>query len=66
MKQKCELERDVLIMQLSIASYAPQEFAYLRMKEPGYTASLLGEVINIMKCQPVEVIIRKTDRCYNE
>ena len=65
-KQKCELERDVLVMQLSIASYAPQEFAYLRMKEPGYTATLLGEVINIMKCQPVEVTIRKTDRCYNE
>lgn len=48
MDHKCELEREVLFTQLSIATYAPQEFAYLRMKEPGYTANVMGELINIM------------------
>lgn len=64
--QKCELERDVLQTQLSMASIAPDEFAYLRMKSPGYTAQILGEVIHIIKCQAVEVSNRATDKCFSE
>lgn len=64
--KKCELERDVLQTQISIASHHPAEFAYMRMKEPGYTAVPRGEIIYMVKCQPVEVTIRKVDRCFLE
>lgn len=64
--KKCELERDVLKMQLAVAHHHPAEFAFMRMKRLGYTAISRGEVIYIIKCQPVEVTIRKTTRCFNE
>lgn len=64
--KKCELERDVLQTQISIASHHPAEFAYMRMKEPGYTAVPRGELIYMIKCQPVEVTIRKVERCFLE
>lgn len=63
---KCELERDVLQTQLSLAEHSPNEFAYLRMKSPGYMAQLMGESITIVKCQAVEVIVRHTSTCFNE
>lgn len=65
-RQKCELERELLQTQLSIADISPSEFAYLRMKSPGYMAYITGEVINIVQCQQVEVSFRQTTRCYNE
>lgn len=52
---------------MSIASLSPIEFAYVHTKEPGYTATAMGEVINLIKCQPVEVKIRNVlTQCYNE
>lgn len=65
-RHKCELEREVLQTQLSIAEYSPNEFAFLRMKSPGYMAQIMGETITIIKCQPVEVIVRPTITCFNE
>lgn len=64
--KKCELERDVIQMQLAVAHHHPSEFAMMRMKEHGYTAIPRGEVIYIIKCQAVEVTIRETPRCFNE
>lgn len=66
MLQKCELERQLLYSQLSIARIAPIEFAYMREKQPGYTALTEGEVIYMFKCQPVEVAVRKTTKCFDE
>lgn len=67
LRQKCELERDVLLTQLSLAHIAPTEFAYLYTKEPGYTANVMGEVISLIKCQAVETEIRPvSDQCYHE
>ena len=65
-KKRCEIERDVLQTQLTMAHYHPSEFALIRMKEPGYTAVPRGEIIYLIKCQPVEISVRKTDRCFLE
>lgn len=36
------------------------------MKGPGYMAVTTGEAIEIIKCIPVDVIVRKTEECYTE
>jgi len=36
------------------------------MKGPGYMAVAAGEAIHVIKCIPVNVIIRKTNECYLE
>lgn len=63
---QCRIEKSLLSTQLSIASIAPSEFAYLRMNKPGYTAMLAGEVIYLVKCQAVSVTKVRTDNCFLE
>lgn len=64
--QKCELERQVITNALSFATLQPDEFAYRLMKGPGYMAVTTGEAVQIIKCIPVEVMVRKTEECYAE
>lgn len=66
MEQKCALEKQILQNALSLASIAPDEMAFRIMKSPGYTAVLMGEVMHLVKCVPVECKVRHTERCYNE
>lgn len=66
MQQKCELERQVITNVLSFATLQPDEFAYRLMKGPGYMAVTTGEAIQVIKCIPVEVTVRKAETCYTE
>jgi len=66
--QKCELERQVItaVNALSFATFQKDKFAYRLMKGPGYMAITTGEAVQIIKCIPVEVMVRKTEECYTE
>lgn len=64
--KKCELERQVLENTISLAFNQPDLFAYHLMKGLGYTAIIAGEVAHIIKCIPVDVMIRSTNTCYQE
>jgi hypothetical protein len=64
--QRCQLENYVLQNLLTLAFVNPNDFAYIYMKSPGYTAQVLGEVIHIIKCQPIDVKLRDTDVCFKE
>lgn len=66
MKHRCELEQKVLRNSLSIASMSPDNFAYDFTQQPGHTSVLAGEVIYIIKCQPIVLKVRKVDDCYIE
>lgn len=66
LKQRCELEKEVLQNTLSLATLTPDEFAFRLMKHPGYMAVNAGEAMHIVKCIPVEVVLRKTKECYLE
>ena len=64
--QRCMTERKTLTTLLELAGVSPSEFAYAYTEEPGYTANVVGEVIHLVQCHPVEVTIRRTGRCYSE
>jgi len=66
LKQRCDLERQVMKNALSLAIQSPDDFAYQIMKGPGYMATLSGEVVHITKCTPVEVKIQHTQECYQQ
>ncbi|XP_071576447.1 uncharacterized protein, partial [Temnothorax nylanderi] len=66
MQQRCELERQVITNTLSFATLQPDEFAYRLMKGPGYMAVTAGEAVHVIKCIPVEALVRKTEACYTE
>lgn len=66
MQQRCELEREVIKNTLSFATLQPDEFAYRLMKGPGYMAVTAGEAIHVVKCIPVDVLVRKTKECFIE
>lgn len=65
-KQRCELETQVLRHALTLATLSPDEFAYNLAKEPGHMAIIAGEVVHIVKCIPINVRIRETPNCYAE
>lgn len=65
-KHTCQLERHILQTKLFIAQYDANEFASHVMQEPGYTGTVVGEVIYISKCLPVLVEVRKTHKCYKQ
>ena len=64
MLQRCTLEQEVFKNTLTLATQAPDDFAFLLMKGPGYMSVFAGEVAHIIPCIPVEVNFRKTDECY--
>lgn len=64
--RRCTAERQSLATLLSLAIINPVEFAYAYTNQAGYTAALMGETVHIAQCLPVEVSLRKTDRCYQE
>ena len=64
--QKCNLERQTIKNSLSIATQAPDEFAFDLMKGPGYMAVVAGEVVHIIKCVPVSVKMEHGKTCYAE
>ena len=64
--QKCNLEKQALKNSLSIATQAPDEFAFDLMKGPGYMVVVAGEVVRFVKCVPVDVKIEHGDSCYAE
>lgn len=66
MQQKCELERQVITNTLSFATLQPDEFAYRLMKGPGYMAVTAGEAIFIIKCIPIDAVVRRPKECYIE
>lgn len=66
LKQRCDLERQVLKNALSLAMQAPDDFAYQIMRGPGYMSTLSGEVVHITKCTPVEVKLQHSKECYQQ
>ena len=64
MLQRCTLEQEVFKNTLTLATQAPDEFAFQLMKGPGYMSVLSGEVVHIIRCIPVQVNFRKMDECY--
>lgn len=66
LKQRCDLERQVLKNALNLAIHSPEDFALQVMKKPGHMAVLSGEVIHIIKCTPVEVKVRHIQECYQQ
>lgn len=65
-ENQCRIEKSLLNTQLSIAQSFPSEFAYLRMGKQGYTALPAGEVMYLVKCQPVSVKRSPKSECYLE
>lgn len=65
-KERCLTQKSDLRVQLSLASSSPAEFAYLYTGEPGFTATVIGEVIYLTKCPAVQVTLRPVTSCYNE
>ena len=53
--QKCNLEKQTLKNSSSIATQAPDEFAFDLIEGPGYMGVVAGEVVHIVKCVPVEI-----------
>jgi len=66
LKQRCNMERQIMKNALSLAIHSPDEFAYQIMKGPGYMAVISGVVVHIIKCTPVEVKIRHEKECYQQ
>ena len=65
-KRTCENELSIIQKNLDIAHINPDLFAFDLMG-PGYTAQLAGNVIHIIKCQPVEVnIVQNPKYCTQE
>lgn len=60
-RQKCNLEKEVLQNTLGVAVMQPDEFAYRLMGGPGYMATVAGKLIHIIKCIPVDVTVSKTE-----
>ena len=64
--QRCILEQQVYKNTLTLATQSPDEFAYHLMKGPGYMSVIAGETVYIVKCIPVDVKYRKTEKFYLE
>lgn len=47
-----------------IARISPEAFAYHLTGRPGYTAHLMGELIYVLQCLPVEVKVREDTKCW--
>lgn len=65
-KERCLTQKADLKTHMSLAVSSPAEFAYLYTGEPGYTATVIGEVIYLTRCPAVQVSLRPVTTCYNE
>jgi len=65
-EQKCDLETQVIQNLLTLAVLNPNDFAYVYMNGPGYMAHVLGKIIHLIKCIPVDVSLVQPARCYNK
>lgn len=63
---KCLDRQKIISNMLTLAYQSPESFAYNLHQGPGYTAIIRGEVVNVIKCSAVSVIIRKSDKCYQD
>lgn len=64
--KRCESDMTVLRDSLNLAYISPDLFAY-NLLGPGYMAHVSGEGIRIVKCLPVEVLIRtNASSCYKQ
>ena len=61
----CERQISIIQENLNLAYTAPEQFAFSLMG-PGYTGQLAGNVIHIIKCQPVEVKINPYPKFFTQ
>ena len=59
-RQKCDIENQVLKNALALIHVAPEDVATAITHEPGHLAILSGEVVHIIKCIPTTCQARKT------
>ena len=62
----CIIEQEVLRNTLDLAENEPDQIAYRIMKKRGYIGVVRGEVIHILKCDPLSVTVRNSSYCYKE
>ena len=59
-RQKCDIENQVLKNALALIHVAPEDVAIAITHEPGHLAIASGEVVHIIKCIPTTCQARKT------
>lgn len=60
----CELTKDHLHSLINLARSNAEEFVWIYMRKPGYTAVVRGEVLYLIQCKPVKVI--SSDKFYQD
>lgn len=63
---RCRLEAEIFRNTQALSYSRPDEVAFNVMKGPGFTAIIAGEVLHIVKCTPVDVVVRQSKNCYNQ
>lgn len=62
----CDFTRDLMYSLISLARSNSEEFAWVYMKKPGYTAVTRGKVIYLIQCKAIRVKVISTENCYQE
>lgn len=68
MYDKCQADNKIIHNMMTLAILSPHQFAYQDFGEEGYTTSQRGEVIYVVKCQPVVVNFTQNNQnqCFQE